>query len=136
MCLVAIFVNNTINSGWTFVKIRIGLIMHPCRAFQASLMARRGLKGRFLPNRVLVSGARLFNQNLSEVLNQDETQGDNGKSRSRDSETNFKSTILKMLESAAATFASITVLGYGTHQFLGHHCKISNFLQYRGLFVP
>ncbi|OXV06814.1 hypothetical protein Egran_05419 [Elaphomyces granulatus] len=94
--------------------------MHPCRAFQTSLMAKRGLKGRFLPNRVLVSGTRLFNQNPSEVLNQDDTQGDNGKDRSRDSETNFKSTILKMLESAAATFASITVLGiagYSYHRY-------------------
>ena len=43
---------------------------------------------------------------------QDQPNQDDGKGKDNDQDPNLRSTILKMLESAATTFASIAVLGY------------------------
>lgn len=64
--------------------------------------------------------------------------GDDGaRSNGNDSEPNFRSTILKMMETAATTFASIAVLGYvalaASHAALHRLLTIS---QCRGLLVP
>lgn len=45
-------------------------------------------------------------------LGQDESDDKGGKGKGRDDDPTFKSTILKMMETAATTFASIAVLGY------------------------
>ncbi|KAF7114113.1 hypothetical protein CNMCM5793_007093 [Aspergillus hiratsukae] len=66
--------------------------------------------------------ARYFSQtpglSATNPLEQDREDDDRG--RGQDSDPNFKSTILRMLETAATTFASIAVLGiagYSYHQY-------------------
>lgn len=51
-----------------------------------------------------------MNPNPSEQNDSDEGKG-KGQGRNGDSDPNFKSTILKMLETAATTAASIAILG-------------------------
>lgn len=47
-----------------------------------------------------------------QALDQDGPDEDGGKGKKRDDDPTFKSTILKMMETAATTFASIAILGY------------------------
>ncbi|KAJ5174546.1 uncharacterized protein N7482_000423 [Penicillium canariense] len=59
-------------------------------------------------------------QYTPDPTDQNESDEDKGKSRKNDSDPNLKSTILKMLETAATTAASIAILGvagYSYHQY-------------------
>lgn len=53
-----------------------------------------------------------------DIVDQAGAEDEGGKGKNADSEPNFRSTILKMLESAATTFASIAVLGCEVQPFL------------------
>jgi hypothetical protein len=85
------------------------------------LYARHGLPrpSRF-NNRVVVHTPKRFNSNpqntgqmTPDPTDQNDSDEGNGKGHGRngDSDPNFKSTILKMLETAATTAASIGILG-------------------------
>lgn len=85
----------------------------------ASSIARRGLvRPGIRPNgRVLQYSGKRFNSNLQNTgqytpdpTDQGEGEEDQGRGRKND-DPNLKSTILKMLETAATTAASIFILG-------------------------
>lgn len=83
--------------------------------------ARHGLYGALRPSqRAVVYTSKRFNSNpqntgqyTPDPTDQDDPDDGKGKGQGRggDSDPNFKSTILKMLETAATTAASIAILG-------------------------
>jgi hypothetical protein len=90
-------------------------LAHPLSSF-----ARRGLTRPLWNNgRILQITGQRFNssnpQNTGQYrpdpTDQNESGEDQGKGRKNDSDPNLKTTILKMLETAATTAASIAILG-------------------------
>lgn len=90
-------------------------LVHPLSPF-----ARRGLTRTLRYNgRVLQATGQRFNssnpqntgQYTPDPTGQNESEDGQGKGRKNDSDPNLKSTILKMLETAATTAASIAILG-------------------------
>ncbi|KAJ5293796.1 hypothetical protein PENANT_c002G01616 [Penicillium antarcticum] len=99
-------------------------LVQPARCY-----AQRGLPRLWSNNRVVVYTPKRFNSNPqntgqytpgpTDQPDSDEGKGQ-GQGRNGDSDPNLKSTILKMLETAATTAASIFILGaagYGYHQY-------------------
>ncbi|KAJ5692795.1 hypothetical protein N7462_002218 [Penicillium macrosclerotiorum] len=91
--------------------------------------ARQGLSrplkysGRYVPyglKRFNSSSPQNTGQYTPDPTDQNDGDDDKGKGRKNDSDPNLKSTILKMLETAATTAASIAILGaagYSYHQY-------------------
>lgn len=82
---------------------------------------RQGLLRPLRPNgRVVHFSSTRYNSNpqtpgqyTPDPTDQNDGEDDKGQGRNNDSDPNLKSTILKMLETAATTAASIAILGYG-----------------------
>lgn len=85
-----------------------------------TLYGRQGLSRPIRPNgRVAQFISRGYNSNpqntgqyTPDPTDQNDGEDDTGQGRSNDSDPNFRSTILKMLETAATTAVSIAILGY------------------------
>lgn len=77
------------------------------------LAGRRSRLRTTCPNWAIPSSRRHNAQDTGRVSPcvMDQEDGDNPKGKEDKEDPNFKSTILKMLETAATTFASIAVLG-------------------------
>lgn len=82
--------------------------------------ARRGISRPPRSNgRIIQSTLKRFNssnprdtgQYAPDPTDQNDAEGDSSQGRKNNSDPNFKSTILKMLETAATTAASIAILG-------------------------
>lgn len=89
-------------------------------AHPLSCLARRGLSRplRYNASALQITGVRSNSSNpqntgqyTPDPTDQNESEEGQGKGRKNDSDPNLKSTILKMLESAATTAASIAILG-------------------------
>ncbi|KAJ5105916.1 hypothetical protein NUU61_003263 [Penicillium alfredii] len=73
-----------------------------------------------MPKRFNSSNPQSTGQFTPDPTDQNDPDEDKGRSRGSDSDPNFKSTILKMLETAATTAASIAILGaagYSYHRY-------------------
>lgn len=85
-----------------------------------SFYARQGLSRPLRANgRVVQFTSKRYNLNPQNTgqynpdpTDQNDGEDDKGQGRNNDSNPNLKSTILKMLETAATTAASIAILGY------------------------
>lgn len=102
--------------------------MHSRAIIRRSLVSNLGRSyvTRRFPRSVTSYGVRRFSnvpQGASppqgqDMVDQSTAEDDGGKGKNADSEPNFRSTLLKMFESAATTFASIAVLGCEVQSFL------------------
>lgn len=90
--------------------------------------ARQGLSRPVVPSgRIVQLVSKRYNSNpqntgqfTPDPTDQNDGEDDKGQGRGNDSDPNLKSTILKMLETAATTAASIAILGYGSHYSITH----------------
>ena len=89
-------------------------------SYARSFRARQGLSRPLRANgRTVQCALKRYNstnpqnpgQYTPDPTDQTDGENDHGRGRKNDSDPNFKSTILKMLETAATTAASIVILG-------------------------
>lgn len=108
-----------------------------------SCYARQGLSrplrsnGRFVQStfkRFNSSDPKNMGQYTPDPTDQNDAEDDKGRGRQSD-DPNLKSTILKMLETAATTAASIFILGYG-YLSMPEYNQANLYPQSGGLFVP